>query len=94
MPTRFDTVSRMIEQAVDRCRRANIPPAIYSAPLKALELACVHHIIADARQTVSGCREPGTTAMAERQGITPRSMRRRRHGALEVLTQVGRETRA
>lgn len=89
MTTRFDTVSRMIEQAADRCRRANIPPAIYSAPLKALELACVQHIIADARQTVTGCRDPGTTAMAERQGITSRGMRKRRHRALSALTQVG-----
>ncbi len=89
MPTRFDAVARMIEQAADRCRRATIPPAIYEPPLRAMELACVQHIIADSRRTVTGCREPGTTAMAERRGITPRGMRKRRNRALSVLSQVG-----
>lgn len=78
----------MIEQAADRCRRASIPRAIYEPSLRALEMACVQHVIAESRQTVAHCRDPGTRVMAQRQQITPQGMRKRRGRALAVLSQV------
>jgi hypothetical protein len=85
----FEAIARLIQDALEKALSAGIPHNIASQILIGTETALVNALCAERSKFISSCRETGTAGMAERLGITPRAVRKRRQKA---LAKVGTKT--
>jgi len=85
----FEAIARLIQDALEKALLAGIPYKTASKILVGTETALVNALCAERSKFIADCRSAGTSAVAEREGITPRSVRRRRQKLLsEKRTQI------
>lgn len=85
----FDAIARLIQDALEKALSAGIPPRIATQILMTAEAAMVNALCVENSKLLTACREVGTSAVAERMGVTPRTIRRRKQKVLnEKRTQI------
>jgi len=78
----FEAIARLIQDALEKALSAGIPPQIANQILVTTEAAMVNALCAERSKFIASCRESGTSAMAQRLGVTPRAIRKRRQRVL------------
>lgn len=94
MRSGLDRVSRVIRIVEFTYHKLGVPVDKYLALLRALEVAGVDHLIGVKVTYVRNCREVGTSAMAERKGVSPRAVCKARTVALAEIAKIGTDTHA
>lgn len=78
MINRHQAIANLIREAERRAIQAKVPAHVYLPHLMALETSCVKAVIADEQRLLSECDSIGSRAVAERKGVTPGAIRKRR----------------